>query len=124
LAAAQQLQAKGKQVLVLEGRDSTTKHRLGGRTWTNRSLQNLPLDLGAFWTHGIRNNPLTALATQSNIRTLPTDYESLTLYNGNGREISGDREQQTEDRLEELLAQLERERDKMADAKQQDISLQ
>jgi hypothetical protein len=95
LAAAQQLQAKGKQVLVLEGRDSIT-----------------------------RNNPLTALASQANIRTLPTDYESLTLYNGNGREISGDREQQTEDRLEELLAQLERERDKMADAKQQDISLQ
>ncbi|WP_051021052.1 FAD-dependent oxidoreductase [Synechococcus sp. PCC 6312] len=52
LAAARILQDQGQRVLVLEGRN-----RIGGRVWTNRSLDGLPLDLGASWIHGIEGNP-------------------------------------------------------------------
>ena len=48
-------------VTVLEARD-----RIGGRIWTDRSL-GLPLDLGASWIHGIRRNPVAALADQAGL---------------------------------------------------------
>ncbi|NES21736.1 MAG: NAD(P)-binding protein [Symploca sp. SIO3E6] len=74
LAAARKLQSQGKTVTVLEGRD-----RLGGRIFTNRSL-GLPIDLGASWIHGVRRNPITKLARDFQLTTLPTDYESLKLF--------------------------------------------
>lgn len=55
LAAAQVLQAQGRQVLVLEARD-----RLGGRIWTDRSLNDVVLDLGVSWIHGRKQNPVAA----------------------------------------------------------------
>ena len=48
LAAAIDLKAAGFTVIVVEGRE-----RVGGRVFTDTSLDGLPLDLGASWIHGI-----------------------------------------------------------------------
>jgi hypothetical protein len=45
------------------------------------------------------------------------------MYNSNGWEVPDDRAQQTEAQLEELLTQLDRERGKIEDSNQRDISL-
>ncbi|MCU0567989.1 MAG: FAD-dependent oxidoreductase [Oculatellaceae cyanobacterium Prado106] len=119
LAAAQVLQSKGYQVRVLEGRD-----RIGGRLWTNRALQNIPLDLGASWIHGVRNNPLTEIARQAGIATVPTDYNASILYDRNGQVISDTRVSQIEQRFDRLLAKLEQERSTLEAANKPDISLQ
>jgi renalase len=47
LAAAQTLNNAGEQVLVLEARD-----RIGGRVYTDRSLSDVPVELGAEFIHG------------------------------------------------------------------------
>jgi monoamine oxidase len=47
LAAARQLVAAGRSVLVLEARD-----RIGGRIWTDRSIGSVPVELGAEFIHG------------------------------------------------------------------------
>jgi monoamine oxidase len=65
LAAAQTLQQAGRTVTVLEGRD-----RVGGRIHTSDALA-VPFDLGASWIHGIRGNPLTALAADYGLATIP-----------------------------------------------------
>lgn len=81
LAAARELQDKGFQVTVLEGRD-----RIGGRIHTDRSL-GVPIDLGACWIHGIKKNPIGKLAKQFNIPLLPTDYDNLKVYANDGTPI-------------------------------------
>lgn len=55
LAAAQALHLDGREVLVLEARD-----RLGGRVWTEE-VGGVPVDLGAAWIHGHRDNPAALL---------------------------------------------------------------
>lgn len=82
LAAARRLQDRGKQVLVLEGRE-----RIGGRVWTDRSLGGLPLDLGASWIHGTEGNPLTAITQAAGIFTHPTDYDNITVFDLDGRPL-------------------------------------
>jgi Flavin containing amine oxidoreductase len=59
LGAANVLRSQGKTVLILEARN-----RVGGRIFTDRSLGNIPLDLGASWIHGTQDNPLTELTRQ------------------------------------------------------------
>ena len=88
LAAAKDLAAKGRGVIVLEAQSS-----IGGRTLTDRSL-GLPLDLGASWIHGTRNNPLSAIANSLNLSTFPTDYDAIQRYDYDGRAIT-----EAEDRL-------------------------
>ena len=62
LGAARALVDRGRQVVVLEGRD-----RLGGRAVTTNEL-GVPVDLGAAWIHGIRGNPVAEFAKQSGIK--------------------------------------------------------
>lgn len=57
LAAARMLSDTGHAVTVLEARD-----RIGGSIWTDRSWGDAPIDLGAFWVHGIDRNPVATLA--------------------------------------------------------------
>ncbi|NJN53848.1 MAG: NAD(P)-binding protein [Anaerolineae bacterium] len=84
LAAARQLHDAGLSVTVLEGRS-----RLGGRIWTDHTWPNSSLDLGASWIHGVRGNPIMALAQQSDVKTIRTNYDNLQVYDQHGRALSG-----------------------------------
>lgn len=86
LAAARRLQAAGHDVTVLEARD-----RIGGRIWTSQHWPELPIDLGASWIHGVRGNPITALADQIQAERLRTEYDRSVLFDTDGREVEGAR---------------------------------
>ena len=65
LAAAYELSAAGKDVLVLEARD-----RIGGRIHTI-DLAGAIVDLGASWLHGPRGNPITGFLTKESLKWCP-----------------------------------------------------
>ena len=119
LAAARFLKSKGANVLILEARD-----RIGGRVRTDVSLPGLKLDLGASWIVGTRGNPIASLATNFNLRTLPTDFENVALYNSEGKRLGQNDIRRIASNYEDLLRQVERLRDQLAGAHQNDISLQ
>jgi monoamine oxidase len=85
LACARMLGRSGKQVLLLEGRT-----RLGGRIHCV-PMRGVQVDLGASWIQGRKRNPISELAEQAGARVVRTDYESLELYDIDGRELT-DRE--------------------------------
>ena len=93
LSAARILHDAGYVVTLLEGRD-----RIGGRVWTSRKWADAPMDLGGSWIHGVRGNPLTALADEIDAPRLPTDYDSAVLYDADGR-LLGDRDWVTLDKF-------------------------
>jgi len=97
LAAASELQQRGHEVVVLEARD-----RIGGRIWTSNRWPGMPLDLGATWIHGVKGNPLTALADEVGARRVVTRYERSITYNTAGSVLSA----AEEDRLEKLRKQV------------------
>jgi monoamine oxidase len=68
LAAARQLVDAGWPVRVIEARD-----RIGGRVCTNRDW-GYPLEIGASWIHGDRDNPLNELARKAQSQLARTDY--------------------------------------------------
>lgn len=98
LAAARQLRQAGHRVLVLEGRD-----RIGGRVWSDRSLQGIPLDMGASWIHGTTGNPITDLVRQNKIRTMSTDYGNIVRYRANGAELTAVEDSGVEAQFERLM---------------------
>ncbi|OBA80318.1 monoamine oxidase [Mycobacterium sp. 1164966.3] len=74
LAAARRLSDAGWPVRLIEARA-----RIGGRVYTNRDW-GVPLEMGASWIHGTTGNPLTELAQQAGVQTVPTAYyDSTTL---------------------------------------------
>lgn len=76
LAAAVELRAAGfRDVIVLEARN-----RIGGRIWTSKIGDYIPIDLGASWVHGITGNPIAELANKHSIGMHPTDYENATIH--------------------------------------------
>ena len=87
LAAAQSLAQANYPVVVLEARD-----RLGGRTWTSTHWPDLPVDMGASWIHGLRGNPLTALARSAAVDLVITDYDNALIYGPSGRPLGPDEE--------------------------------
>lgn len=87
LAAAIDLKAAGFTVVVIEGRD-----RVGGRIFTDRSLDGVPLDMGATWIHGIRGNPINALRTKYRLGVALTNYDAMLRYGADGRPLSAPRE--------------------------------
>lgn len=96
LAAADLLDEKGFDVVILEARD-----RIGGRIFTDRSLDSIPLDMEASWIHGVIGNPIADLAKKYGIETVPTDYDSITIYDANGNKID-------EKRMNEILSRFEK----------------
>lgn len=97
LAAARQLVNGGASVIVLEGRD-----RIGGRLWTDKSL-GTPVDLGASWIHGVRGNPVAALAKRLGVATVATDYDSVTLYDDDGTALDDRQRRAAEQRFRALM---------------------
>lgn len=99
LAAARELQQNGADVVVVEARE-----RIGGRVWTSREWDSLPLDLGASWIHGVERNPLTGLADRLDTRRLVTSYERSRTYDSRGKPLGAEEEE----RLDELRRQFDR----------------
>ena len=75
LGAARDLQRAGFEVIIVEARD-----RIGGRTHTSRLWPDLPMDLGASWIHGLKGNPVTALAREAGAAMVTTSYDSANNY--------------------------------------------
>ncbi|MFO7585444.1 MAG: FAD-dependent oxidoreductase [Anaerolineales bacterium] len=114
LSAARELTRRGTRVIVLEART-----RIGGRTWTDASL-GLPLDMGASWIHGTRGNPLTELADEVGAKRVRTDYDNITRYASDGRQLSAREDAEIDeilDTLTELIAKWQEDFD-------DDVSLQ
>jgi monoamine oxidase len=75
-SAAYHLKNEGYTVQILEARN-----RIGGRVFTNRE-RGYPIDLGASWMHGNKQNPLEPLLRQFGAKSKETDYENVALLNG------------------------------------------
>jgi monoamine oxidase len=69
LAAASTLEANGLRVLVLEGRD-----RIGGRTSTDTTTFDVPVDIGAQWFHQSPTNGLLNYAAAHGYTLMPQTY--------------------------------------------------
>ncbi len=100
LAAAQTLVQAGVNVRVLEGRD-----RLGGRLWTSRAWADVPLDMGASWIHGVRGNPITAVAEEAGLITSPTDVGKAITYHTDGQPLTRQQERELAE-LQEAMAEI------------------
>ncbi|NBU99350.1 MAG: FAD-dependent oxidoreductase, partial [Spirochaetia bacterium] len=74
--AAYHLKNEGYIVQILEARN-----RIGGRIFTNRE-RSYPIDLGASWMHGNKQNPLEPLLKQFGAKSKETDYENVLILNG------------------------------------------
>ena len=119
LAAARRLKSQGASVLILEARN-----RIGGRVWTDKSISGVSLDLGASWIQGINGNPIAALARNFNLRTLPTDFDNIALYDSGGRRFSNPEVERIETNYQNLIQRLDRLREAMQNGGEHDISLQ
>jgi monoamine oxidase len=82
IAAAGELHRAGHFVTILEARD-----RVGGRVWTYSGL-GAPIEMGAGEIHGASNNPLTALAGQLGLETVPTRRDLFQFFDRDGRGVS------------------------------------
>lgn len=98
LAAARHLQDQDRSVLLLEARD-----RLGGRIFTSRCWPDAPVDLGAVWIHGAKDNPLAVLAKQWQLATQKIDEEQHWLYDTDGTLIGDRAHDALEARFDALL---------------------
>ena len=99
LAAARTLADSGVKVTVVEARA-----RIGGRIFTDRSLGEV-VERGAGWVHGVRGNPLTALARKAGVelRRFADDVE----VRENGRMVPDHRLERAEERIDRLLARVD-----------------
>ncbi|CAN6626945.1 polyamine oxidase Fms1p [Trichomonascus vanleenenianus] len=78
IAAASELAAKGKDVVVLEARE-----RLGGRLFTDRASGSAPYELGCSWIHESLDNPLLDIAIQNGV-DVQYDDRDIAVYDKNG----------------------------------------
>ncbi|MDP9002212.1 MAG: FAD-dependent oxidoreductase [Myxococcota bacterium] len=118
LTAARRLAKSGAKVVVLEGRN-----RVGGRVWTDRSWTGTPIDLGASWIHGVTRNPIARLSRGLGVRTLPTDYNSSTIFDTDGRRLTAAENASNAKRMKRLRRALESEQERRVAAREPDISV-
>lgn len=79
IAAARVLQDAGHEVIVLEGRE-----RMGGRIWTDTSLD-YPIDLGPSYIEQTRSNPLADFAAKTKLSIQKVDYNDYYLFDQEGQ---------------------------------------
>ncbi|GFQ97939.1 lysine-specific histone demethylase 1A [Trichonephila clavata] len=96
LAAAQQLQQFGMDVVILEARD-----RVGGRVATFRK-GNYIADLGAMVVTGLGGNPITVLSKQITM-DLHKIRQKCPLYESNGNTVPKDKDEMVEREFNRLL---------------------
>lgn len=96
LAAAQQLQQFGMDVIVLEARD-----RVGGRIATFRK-NNYIADLGAMVVTGIWGNPMTILSKQTGMEMVPI-RQACPLYGAGGKPVAKHKDDMVEREFNRLL---------------------
>ncbi len=118
ISAGFDLIQKGLKVLILEGRD-----RIGGRVWTDNRW-NIPLELGAGWIQESEGNPLTKLAQDFQVSTIPFDFDDSTFYYADGSEMSEEDQEDYDQLFEELFEEIETLREQKEKDDQDDISLQ
>lgn len=82
LAAARALTQDGFKVTILEARD-----RIGGRIWPNDSL-GIPLNFGATFIHGTKNNPMAELTKRLHALSVFVDFTKCLFYDVNKKNIS------------------------------------
>jgi monoamine oxidase len=103
LAAARELVADKRSVIVLEARD-----RMGGRIFTDRNWGGgLPIDLGASWIQGPTGNPIAAIAKDLGIVTKETDWDAARITDEKGRVLSTKDRERIAARLEKVLQVIE-----------------
>ncbi|MGR3806634.1 flavin monoamine oxidase family protein [Pasteurella testudinis] len=98
LAAAKKLREKGFDVIILEAQET-----VGGRLRTNRSL-GISFDEGASWIHGIKGNPITALARQAGMNSYHTVDKNRKSYDLGGILRSATTYDRAEEELHTILA--------------------
>ncbi len=81
LAAARDLKSRGYRVIILEARN-----RIGGRVWTTK-LGDQPVDLGAQWLEGVKDNPITGLCADFEIELAQTRYKNSAVYDDAGQRV-------------------------------------
>ncbi|XP_011496060.1 PREDICTED: lysine-specific histone demethylase 1A [Ceratosolen solmsi marchali] len=96
LAAAQQMQQFGLEVIVLEARD-----RVGGRIATFRK-SNYIADLGAMVVTGLGGNPVTVLSKQISME-LHKIRQKCPLYESDGQTVPKDKDEMVEREFNRLL---------------------
>lgn len=96
LAAAQQLQQFGMDVIVLEARD-----RVGGRIATFRK-NNFLADLGAMAVTGIWGNPITILSHQTGMEMAPIK-QACPLHGAGGKPVPKHKDEMVEREFNRLL---------------------
>ena len=98
LVAANMLQNRGAEVLVLEARSQP-----GGRTRTSMHL-GAPFEIGAGWIHGPSpDNPIRQLADNADSSFFITNDDSIALYTTDGSEIEEDDWDEIEEIWEEII---------------------
>lgn len=96
LAAAQQLQQFGMDVIVLEARD-----RVGGRIATFRK-NNYTADLGAMVVTGVWGNPITVLSRQTGM-DMVSIKQPCPLYGSGGKPVPKEKDDMVEREFNRLL---------------------
>ncbi|CAL7943230.1 unnamed protein product [Xylocopa violacea] len=96
LAAAQQMQQFGLEVIVLEARD-----RVGGRIATFRKSSYIA-DLGAMVVTGLGGNPVTTLSKQIDME-LHKIRQKCPLYESDGQTVPKDKDEMVEREFNRLL---------------------
>ena len=99
LACARNIKQAGMDVVVLEAQD-----RIGGRLKTSHLWQDMPVELGASWIHGLQGNPAVELIHNTGLSLSPTDYDNTQVYS----EFEGLLQGAALNRLEEMERRLGR----------------
>jgi monoamine oxidase len=96
IAAARILKDTSKTVLILEARD-----RIGGRTWTDNTFADFPVELGAEFIHG--GNVIThKFVTEANLSEIPIDRFGKLRWGDGKAKLIGDLPKHLQSIIEKL----------------------